>query len=305
MSKGEVAILVVLFDLLITWTVYLAMLALKPLQQVTEQDVNGGTLSASDFTVVLSLNWFRHEEKVENLRPILWAWVESVLAKERKQDFTNHQTNMKDREQNNVFNINLGLYDFGYLKYQEDMGYLLHEKKKLTKKMEIMTTAFGLSKKSKSLVDRQVMQSKIDKNADEIKKLQTEAVKMLEKVKQYKERKSGQCVYAYIQFDSMNGKEKFLRAYKIGAVRRCVLKCEGRKDEISHKYLGKPKGCCSCGTGEWPELKGATDPSLIQWKNLGIGKIERCFRTFAVYVASIIFIVLGFIVIVLLLNWQD
>ena len=40
---------------------------------------------------------------------------------------------MKDRDQNNVFNVNLGLFDFGYLKYQEDMGKLLVKKKLLQK----------------------------------------------------------------------------------------------------------------------------------------------------------------------------
>ena len=61
---------------------------------------------------------------------------------------------------------------------------------------------------------------------------------MLQTVKNYKATKSGQAAYAYIQFDSMNGKEKFKRAFKIGAIRRCVLKCEGRHNEINYKYLG-------------------------------------------------------------------
>ena len=96
LSKGQVAIVVVILDLIITWFAYIALLALKPLQEVTEIDVNGDSLSASDFTVVLSLDWFLHEERAENLQPILWAWAENVLRQEKK-DFVDHNTNTNDR----------------------------------------------------------------------------------------------------------------------------------------------------------------------------------------------------------------
>ena len=86
---------------------------------------------------------------------------------------------------------------------------------------------------------------------------------MLETVKEYKEHKSGQGAYAYIQFDSMNGKTKFQRAFKIGAVRRCALRCEGRNDVLQHKYLGEPHGRCSCGVGKWPQILDSPDPTLI------------------------------------------
>lgn len=97
----------------------------------------------------------------------------------------------------------------------------------------------------------------------------------------------------------MNGKEKFQRAFKIGAVRRCVLKCEGRQNEIKHKYLGED------GKLTWPSIKNPTDPSLIQWKNLGIGRIERFCRSFAVYVASGLILLIGFITILAILKFQD
>ena len=96
LSKGQVAIVVVILDLIITWFAYIALLALKPLQEVTEIDVNGDSLSASNFTVVLSLDWFLHEERAENLQPILWAWAENVLRREKK-DFVDHNTNTIDR----------------------------------------------------------------------------------------------------------------------------------------------------------------------------------------------------------------
>ena len=103
----------------------------------------------------------------------------------------------------------------------------------------------------------------------------------------------------------MNGKEKFQRAFKIGAIRRCALRCEGRNDLLKHKYLGAPQGRCNCGVGKWPKVLDAPDPTLIQWKNLGIGKIERCFRTFAVYVTSGLILFIGFLIIIKMLQFQD
>ena len=86
-------------------------------------------------------------------------------------------------------------------------------------------------------------------------------------------------------------------------MRRCVLKCEGRHKEIAHKYLGEAKGACACGTGKWPEIKNATDPSLILWKNLGIGKIERFCRSFVVYISSGLILLIGFLIILEILDF--
>ena len=55
---------------------------------------------------------------------------------------------MKDRDQNNVFNVNFGLYDFGYLKYQENMGKLLVKKKQLLKRKKILDEKFAVSANS-------------------------------------------------------------------------------------------------------------------------------------------------------------
>ena len=66
----------------------------------------------------------------------------------------------------------------------------------------------------------------------------------------------------------MNGKEKFLKALKIGKCRRCTMICNGRASELSHKYIGK----------HWPIVKNAVDPSLIEWKNLGVSPLSRFVR---------------------------
>ena len=113
---------------------------------MSEQDINGDTLSAADFTVVIPL--VPHKERTDNVIPILWAWAENILEKEKKQNYDDHDTNMKDRNQNTVFDVNLGLYDFGYLKDQEDMGKLLVKKKLMNKRKDLMVAKFVESKKS-------------------------------------------------------------------------------------------------------------------------------------------------------------
>ena len=128
---------------------------------------------------------------------------------------------------------------------------------------------------------------------------------MLNTIQSYKEKKSGQCAYVYIQFESMNGYEKFKSALDINKVKRFFMRQSGRQHKIAHKYLGGTgKGRC-CGDGMWPKIKRAPDPSLIQWQNLGIGKIERTCRTLTVYAASGLMLLLGFIFILKMLQYKD
>ena len=81
-SKGAAAMIVVVFDLVGTFLLYIGLLAVNPCQRVVEHDINGGTLGASDFTVMVSL--VPHKESAENMQSILWAWAENILEKENK-----------------------------------------------------------------------------------------------------------------------------------------------------------------------------------------------------------------------------
>ena len=51
------------------------------LSKATEKDVKGDTLSASEFTVVVES--IHHDDDVDDLKAIYWAWAEEVLSKER------------------------------------------------------------------------------------------------------------------------------------------------------------------------------------------------------------------------------
>jgi len=71
-----------------------------------------------------------------------------------------------------------------------------------------------------------------------ISALQKQARKILKDGNEYKENNPANCRYAYIQFQSMNGKQKFLKAMDINSCRRCMLRCKKQQDTIEHKYLG-------------------------------------------------------------------
>lgn len=93
----------------------------------------------------------------------------------------------------------------------------------------------------------------------------------------------------------MIGKQKFLKAMDINACRRCCLRCSKKDDEIAHKYLA----------GRWPDVKTAPDPSLIIWENLGKGNLDRCGRSTASNCLAFFLLILGFAVIIYLLNLQE
>ena len=80
MTKENVSIIVVLFDLLISFYLWFALLFLRPLAKATEIDIVGDTLSADDFTVIV--DQIPHKDKVEDLKAIYWAWAEQILERD-------------------------------------------------------------------------------------------------------------------------------------------------------------------------------------------------------------------------------
>jgi hypothetical protein len=50
--------------------------------------------------------------------------------------------------------------------------------------------------------------------------------------------------------------------------------------------------------GRYPQVENAPDPTLIIWKNLGVGKINRCCRASLNYFLSAVIIAIGFAIII-------
>ena len=70
--------------------------------------------------------------------------------------------------------------------------------------------------------------------------------------------------------------------------------CCGDKAEIEHKYLAN----------RWPTVREAPHPSLIIWKNLGIGRINRCARSVVVAFITIVLMITGFWFISLIFDYN-
>lgn len=93
----------------------------------------------------------------------------------------------------------------------------------------------------------------------------------------------------------MNGKEKFIKAFEIGACRRCLIRCSKESYKLDHKYLGR----------RWPQVTTAPDPTLIQWKNLGVGKLQRTLRACSIYFISLMIIIGNLLAITYVIAWQE
>ena len=89
----------------------------------------------------------------------------------------------------------------------------------------------------------------------------------------------------------MNGKTKFLNAMNASWGRRI---CDCNRS-LRNKYLGN----------RWPVVSEAPDPTLIIWKNLGKGKIERCCRNVTIFLAAFGLLTLGFWAIVKIYEVND
>ena len=70
----------VFFDLIITFVFWCSMLGLKRLQQVQENEINGDTVAASDYSVVVTQE--PHTESLEDLPAVYYAWAENICSKE-------------------------------------------------------------------------------------------------------------------------------------------------------------------------------------------------------------------------------
>ena len=81
----------------------------------------------------------------------------------------------------------------------------------------------------------------IEKAEKTIRKLQKRAQRINKKGTEYQENNHAASQYAYIYFQSMNGKQKFLDAMNIGFFKRmklwCCKKNKTKEEDISHKYL--------------------------------------------------------------------
>lgn len=67
-----------------------------------------------DFSIVIYQD--EHKESLQDLPGVYYAWIEHINSMESEVRM-NKDTGEFDEHQNNVWNIDLGLTNFGHLKY--------------------------------------------------------------------------------------------------------------------------------------------------------------------------------------------
>ena len=139
MNKGNVATIVVLFDLIISFFLWFALLSSKTFQNATGKDIQGNTVTAPDFTVVVEVPQTHVDDVEHDLKPVFWAWAQNINDKEKNAKDYNDRSHPDpahwkdiDKNQDEVFNVNLGESNLGHMDHMQRMANLLklHERVK-------------------------------------------------------------------------------------------------------------------------------------------------------------------------------
>ena len=127
-SKTLIGVIVVFFDLIITFIFWCSLLGLKKLQEAQEKEMNGEAVSVSDFSVMVAQE--PYTETLDDLTAVYYAWAENICSREAL-NLVDPTTGEADDNQNQVWNVQLGLTNLGYLAFMRRMSALLVQKKKL------------------------------------------------------------------------------------------------------------------------------------------------------------------------------
>lgn len=73
LSKEYAALIVVLFDLILAFTFWIALLILAPFNTMTTREIDKKRLSPTDFTV--QLHAVAASDEVDHLQVLYWAWA--------------------------------------------------------------------------------------------------------------------------------------------------------------------------------------------------------------------------------------
>jgi len=161
--------------------------------------------------------------------------------------------------------MNFGLSDYGKLKYMMEMADILKDKKRFEKEGA-------------------------EANKKKIEESQKKATDLLKKLEEYASKTKSHAVVCYAQFQSMNGKEKFVQAIKgVGWCMRC---CSKRHD---YKRL----------RNRWMLVDAGPEPTVIFWENLHVGDFNRAVRSAIVYLITFIILIASIGGIVISQNYQN
>ena len=75
-----------MLDLVLIYLIWLFLVAIKPIEQIRSDAIEDGSLTASDFTVMVKQ--MPYKDSLLQLPGIYWAWAENILEKESDQFLT-------------------------------------------------------------------------------------------------------------------------------------------------------------------------------------------------------------------------
>eukprot|EP00347_Sterkiella_histriomuscorum_P015842 403355479 len=240
LQKNKVAIVVVLLDIVIAIFYYAQFLYLQRMQRLTIKEITSQQVSATDFTIQIK-NLPQHENYKE-LKIKLWNYIEQIMKKEGY----SYKLPFKDESdpyQDKIMNINFGFYSYKRFRYMIKMYNLIRK----LKKQELL-----LRKTEDPIIELECRK--------QIKAINLKAQDKAKKIKLYANQTEQTAVVAYIQFQSMTGKEKFLKAM-VNAKPSLLMRNSTKEVKLlNYKLLD----------GYFPEVKQAPEPSVIIWKNLRV-----------------------------------
>ncbi|CDW83214.1 UNKNOWN [Stylonychia lemnae] len=250
LRKDRVGIAIVILDILIAIVYYGSFMYLQRLQSITKKEINYQVVTAIDFTVQMK-NLPPHKN-IKELKIQIWNYVEYVLEQHETKFLMPHDKVSPDPYQNEIMDIQFGLSGYKRLKYMISMARLLKRKRK----QELLLD------KTENPNDHLLFLANIYK----INKL---AQKKLESLQRYSKKHQPRAVVAYITFQSMNGREKFIRAMQTQKSNNVFVACAKDVKKSNHKLI----------EGVFPKVKQAPEPSVIIWRNLKISNTNRFLRT--------------------------
>jgi hypothetical protein len=146
-------------------------------------------------------------------------------------------------------------------------------------------TRMKLDKKAKNKVKYEKAITKLSANID----------KNIGEYNKYELSHTNKAVVAYVMLRSMEGKERLIHAYRMGAFKRCCLTnfcCQGKA--FKSRYFMK----------KWLRVKNAKAPDIINWENLRTGRTERAFRITFATIVSIVLIAATFVLLLISQYYQ-
>lgn len=214
-ERTTLGVIVVCFDVAIVVSFVLSFYFLAYFEHQDQRAIDHGNLATESFAVVVK----RLPPKQALLFPspaalkaALWNHLERVV----KAEPTQNPQMAADRDHSQIVSINFGMQKFTRIKMYQSIYDDVLEKRRAQERLHILEAAPKPTKEDKKA---------IAKNKKEVEKFEAKIAKQIEKCQKISRESTddNEAIVAYVQFRSMEGKERALAAYRDGACRRCCL----------------------------------------------------------------------------------